>query len=383
MTSIKETIRRYFENRMPLPPGTYHYQAPLSDPNNYRLHLRLEQDGSGILIVNASTVLHLNQTAAEFAFYLVQNLPEEQAVQNVARRYRVSKDQARHDYHSFFERIDTLIKTPDLDPVTYLNFERTRPFSEQISAPYRLDCALTYRLVTEVPGIAPVERVERELNTEEWKTVLDKAWAAGIPHVVFTGGEPTLRGDLLELIAHTEQLGMVAGLLTDGLRLIDSGYLQELLLTGLDHITLVLQPELEQPWIVLERVLAEDIHTVVHLTITSHNRTQMPALLKRLAEKGVQKISLSASPDLEDDLEQARELEANLALELVWNLPVPYSQINPLNLETENQEVREGAGKAWLYVEPDGDVLPSQGMQPVLGNILNEPWDDIWQKAQA
>jgi MoaA/NifB/PqqE/SkfB family radical SAM enzyme len=83
-----------------------------------------------------------------------------------------------------------------------------------------LDCALTYRLREEVPtGIAPVERVERELETEEWKTVLDKAWAAGIPHIVFTGGEPTLREDLLELIEYAEGHGQVTGLMTDGLRL--------------------------------------------------------------------------------------------------------------------------------------------------------------------
>ena len=37
----------------------------------YRLHLRIEPDGSGLLIVNASTVVHLNHTAAEYAYHLV------------------------------------------------------------------------------------------------------------------------------------------------------------------------------------------------------------------------------------------------------------------------------------------------------------------------
>jgi MoaA/NifB/PqqE/SkfB family radical SAM enzyme len=35
-----------------------------------------------------------------------------------------------------------------------------------------------------------------ELNTSDWKHVLDKLWDSGIPQVVFTGGEPTLRDDL-------------------------------------------------------------------------------------------------------------------------------------------------------------------------------------------
>ena len=39
-----------------------------------------------------------------------------------------------------------------------------------------------------------------ELSTEEWKTVLQKLRAANIPQVTFTGGEPTMRDDLVELV---------------------------------------------------------------------------------------------------------------------------------------------------------------------------------------
>ncbi len=44
---------------------------------------------------------------------------------------------------------------------------------------------------------------------------------SGIPHVVFTGGEPTLRDDLPELIAHAERNGQITGLNTNGRRLAD------------------------------------------------------------------------------------------------------------------------------------------------------------------
>ena len=42
-----------------------------------------------------------------------------------------------------------------------------------------------------------------------------------------------------------------------------------------------------------------------------------------------------------------------------------------------------GAGKAWLYVEPDGDVLPGQGINRPLGNLLEEDWDAIWSRAHS
>ena len=382
MTSIRENIRRLFEPARPLPPGTYHYQAPLEDPRDYRLHLRIEPNGNGLLIVNASTVLHLNQTATEYAYYLVQNLPEEQVVKTITFRYRIGKDQARQDYRTFIEQIDTLINTPDLDPVTYLGFDRTEPFPADITAPYRLDCALTYHLREEAfSGAAPQERVERELNTAEWKAILDKTWEAGIPHIVFTGGEPTLREDLFDLIEYAEAHGQVTGLMTDGIRLAEAAYLQSLLRTGLDHLTIILQPQLKEEWQALEMVLEADIFVAIHLTITPQNSSEIHSLLKRLAEMGVKAVSLSASsPALSQILEAAREYEASLNLELIWNLPVPYSVLNPVSLETEGQEQIEGAGRAWMYVEPDGDMLPGQGIQRKLGNLLRDPWEVIWNQ---
>lgn len=380
MSSLRETIRSLFTPVRPLPPGSYHYQAPPADERSYRLLLRLEADGQGILIVNASTILHLNPTAAEYAFYLVQNLPEDQVAKNMAARYRVPQEKALQDYRDFKDRIDTLISTPDLDPVTFLDFERQEPFSGEISAPYRLDCALTYRLPEgAAPAAAPTDRVTRELTTDEWKTVLDKAWNAGIPHVIFTGGEPTLREDLADLIVHAEKNNQVTGLMTDGLRLAGPEYLDSLLQSGLDHLTLILRPEIETSWTALQQMLAADLFVAVHLTLNEHNQEQLASLLERLAGMGVHAVSLSASSlSLADQLDDLRGQAASLNLDLVWNLPVPYSALNPVALETDGMEEPEGAGKAWLYVEPDGDVLPAQGIQRRMGNLLTDPWEQIW-----
>jgi hypothetical protein len=381
MSDIIQSIRNLFKPAKLIAPGIYNFQAPPDDPRNYRLHLRIEMDGSGVLIVNAATVLHLNHTAAEYAYYLIQNLSPDQVVKEIAGRYHVESAEARKDYQDFTARIMTLINTPDLDPVTFLDFDRREPFSGAISAPYRLDCALTYRLPGAAQeGAAPVERVTKELSTQEWNTILDKAYQAGIPHVVFTGGEPTLRDDLPALIQHAENLGMVSGLLSDGLRLADGDYLNQLLQTGLDHLMMALLPDEVQAWQALDNALAADLFVAVHLTLSQDNQAKIPDLLQRLAQKGVHAISLTASdPALQDGLHKNRERVADLGMELVWNLPVPYSRYNPVTLETQEDDGAEGAGKAWLYVEPDGDVLPGQGINEVLGNFLNEPWEKIWK----
>ena len=352
--------------------------------------MRLEADGNGILIVNAATVLHLNQTAAEFAYHLVNETVEEAIVRQVAARYQISKDQVVADFADFKDRIFTLVNLPDLDPVTFLDFERDTPYSGKISAPYRLDCALTYTLPEGAnPDAAPTKRVDRELSTAEWKTILDKAWEAGVPHIVFTGGEPTLRDDLAELIAHAEALGQVTGLLSDGEKLADAEYLNTLLQTGLDHLMIVFHPEDELAWKALEAVLPEDLFTTVHLTVTPENADCILELIDKLDDFGVTSLSLSDSgPNLDEIMEAARDHAADLDIPLEWDLPVPYSARNPVTLELEEAEetenvdvIVEGAGRAWLYIEPDGDVLREQGRATVLGNAVSDDWGGIWEKA--
>lgn len=381
MSNLLESIHRLFIPVTPLSPGIYHYQAPPDAPLPYRLHLRLEADGSGLLIVNASTILHLNQTASEFAYHLVRQTPEDQLVREITGRYRVSRQHAREDYQLLRDRILTLINTPDLDPETYLEFERSTPHTQKISAPYRLDCALTYRLSgTTDDSLAPIKRVDRELTTEEWFGIFDKAWGFGIPHIILTGGEPTLRDDLPDLIAHTESNGQVVGLLSDGLKLVDADYLQTLLQTGLDHLMLSLRPDDEMSWKALENVLAADLFVAVHHTLTLQNVITTSHTLERLLKLGVKAISLSASdPALHNSLTQFRNQAASLGLSLVWDLPVPYSAFNPVALETQVDNPPSGAGHAWLYIEPDGDVLPAQGNNQILGNILRDPWETLWR----
>jgi hypothetical protein len=364
----------------PLPAETHTYQSGPDEPA-YRLHLRLLKDGSGILIVNAATVLHLNPSAAEFAYHMMKGTSPEDTSREVAKRYRISQAEALKDYTDFNDRVQTLIHTPDLDPTTFLDFERIAPHSHDLTAPLRLDCALTYRLPAGADAsLAPAKRVDRELTTAEWNSIMEKAWTAGVPHITFTGGEPTLREDLPDLIAHAEKIGQVTGLLSDGLKLSDKTYLHTLLQTGLDHLLFILDPQNKDSWKALETIMPEDLYTTVHLTVTPGNVLQAGEILEKLAKLNVRSLSLGASePSLHGVLHSLHNKAASLNLTLRWDLPVPYSAENPVAHETIEDEVPSGAGKVWLYVEPDGDVLPAQGeADKVLGNLLKDPWEKIY-----
>jgi hypothetical protein len=370
---------RLFSKVEPLPVGTHHLQGTQNE-RPYRIHLRLQKDGSGILILNASTVLQLNPTAAEYAFHFIKGTEPAEAAKLISARYRVKKDEALADFNDFVDRVQTLISTPDLDPVSFLDFELVQPHSADLTAPLRLDCALTYRLPAKTEAeYAPVKRVDRELTLDEWKSILDKAWTAGIPHVTFTGGEATLRDDLPGLIAHAEANGQVCGLLTDGLKLADKKYFETLLQTGLDHILFMLQPDNPASWAALEVMMPQDIFITTHLTLNKDNIQKAEETLERLARLEARSLSLTlADESLRETYDALRDKAAELGLTLKFDLPVPYSVYNPVALETQEDEVPQGAGKAWLYVEPDGDVLPAQGMaDKVLGNLLKDEWKEI------
>lgn len=384
MVSLLSRLLPPYETPEPLKPGMYSWMAPDDAPIPYRLHLRVESDGTSVLIVNAATVLHLNATATIHALQIMKGASEDAAAQTVAKRYRVSKRRALQDQRKLREQILTLATIPDVDPVVFLGIDRAEPYATP-SAPYRLDLGLTYRCDAD-GTLDPLarRRVDRELTTDEWKQILTSAWEAGIPHVTFTGGEPTLRKDLRELIVHAEEAGQVTGLLTDGRRLSDDTYLDTLSQAGLDHILIAIIEGDQTSIQGLRNALASDIFTAVHLTLKPENVEEVETKLDELKELGVPAISLSASEPTEvmaKVLSEARDYAAILGLDLVWDLPAPYSTTNPIALEVDVPPV--GAGRAWLYVEPDGDVLPAQGVDQLLGNFIRDPWSEIWSAARS
>ncbi len=104
-------------------------------------------------------------------------------------------------------------------------------------------------------------------------------------------------------------------------------------------------------------------------------------MLRELKRLGVPAVSLTVSNPSDagrELLAAARQATADLGLDLIWDLPAPYSARHPIQLELD--QPAEGGGRAWLYVEPDGDVLPTQGVDRLLGNVLRDSWTDIWAR---
>ena len=285
----------------PLEKGIHLQRSPVGSEERFRLHLRVEENGEGILVINASKVLHVNQTATEYIRLLMEGKDADAVVNEVRQRYRVSEKQACEDYERLRYTVDILTKRDDICPVSYLDVERIEPFETPVSAPYRMDLAITYRCNNNC-GHCYVARSRDmdELDTAQWEVIIDKLWDAGIPHVCFTGGEATLRHDLAKLIEHAQDVGIVTGLLTNGRKLSDKPYLQELVDAGLDHVQITIESHDEgihnkmvgaKAWREtvqgIENALDSDVYTITNTTLTSMNVSGVEQIVQFLADLGV------------------------------------------------------------------------------------------------
>ena len=113
----------------------------------------------------------------------------------------------------------------------------------RIQPPLALLAELTHRCPLQCPYCAnplALERAAGELDTATWLRVLDEAAALGVLQVHFSGGEPTARKDLLELVRRAAERGLYSNLITSGVTL-HAGSIAALAAAGLDHVQLSFQ----------------------------------------------------------------------------------------------------------------------------------------------
>jgi len=119
----------------------------------------------------------------------------------------------------------------------------TSPKGANIEPPLALLAELTHRCPLRCPYCSnPLElsRASAELDTGTWRRVFGEAAALGVLQVHFSGGEPLVRRDLVELVGHATEAGLYVNLITSGIRL-DADRLTRLVEAGLEHVQLSLQ----------------------------------------------------------------------------------------------------------------------------------------------
>ncbi len=246
----------------------------------------------------------------------------------------------------------------------------------------------------------------RELTTAEWKDVLARLRAANIPQVTFTGGEPTLRGDLVELVDAAQWF--VTRLNTNG-RLLTPQLCRALAEASLDsvqvtlyaadaeaHNALVGAPGFDETVQGIRNAVDAGLIVSVNTPLCSLNR-DYAATLRFAAALGVRYATCSglipsggaegaesratrlSAEELTEILQSAVAAAHELSMELDFTSPgwLPEQTLRALGLHLIPSC---GACLSNMAVAPDGTVIPCQSWLggTALGNILTDDWPAIW-----
>lgn len=377
------------------------------------LQLRIEPSGQGIMVINGNNVLHMNHTASAFAYFFMQGLPEAEVVKKIRRIYRVNAKDAQTDYEKLVYTVSTLAQTQKIDPVSFLEISKDEPFSHQYSAPLRMDMALTFRCQNDcVHCYAGGPHETPELSTAQWKKVIDKLSDIGVFILTFTGGEPTLREDLPELLLYSQNKGIVTGLISNGRKLKDEDYVKLLEKSGLDFAQITLESHKPQvhdkitgakgSWketvTGIENASKSKIYVSTNTTLNKQNAADFLTTIDFIKSLEVNAFGCNSliysgkapgaseefalsTDDLKKLLPQIRDKAHLLQLKFLWYTPTQYCNFDPVQLGLGIKSCTAAIVNA--CVGPNGDVYPCQSYFESLGNILTEPWEKIWNNPLA
>jgi radical SAM additional 4Fe4S-binding domain len=327
--------------------------------------------------------------------------------------YHVKADTAKTDYEKLVYAISTLAHTEKIDPVSFLGIEKIEPFSYQYSAPLRMDLALTFRCQNDcVHCYAGGPHETPELTTAEWKCVIDKLSEIGVFTLTFTGGEPTLREDLPELLLYAQSKGMVTGLISNGRRLKDKAYVDALEKSSLDFVQITLESHKpavhdkmtnekgswKETIAGIRNAVQSKIYVSTNTTLSQHNAADFLTTIDYIKGLGVDAFGCNsliysgkapnaseefALPieDLKTLLPKIRDKAHMIGLKFLWYTPTQYCQFDPIQLGLGVKTCTAALINA--CVGPNGDVYPCQSYFESLGNILTEPWEKIWHHPMA
>ena len=251
---------------------------------------------------------------------------------------------------------------------------------------------------------------EEELSTEEWKAIIDKCRAARIPQITFTGGEPTMREDIFELISYARWF--ISRLNTNGIKLTEE-YCKKLHEAELDSVQITFyssDPEAHNKLVGadqyqntvngIDNALKEGLSVSINTPLCTVNRDYIKTL-EFLHEKGVIYVTCSGmimTGNAVTDASESVQLNGE-ELEEILRKAVAYCNENGMEIAFTSpgwirQEVFEelnipspscGACLSNMAITPAGNVVPCQSWlsDEPLGNMLRDDWETIWDSIRC
>ncbi len=331
----------------------------------------------------------------------------------------VPKAEIKHDLEDMTDIMFHIARGGKTD--AYIERMSVRAYSEEMTAPHRMD--LMVSAMTDSEGCwqcnqkcvfcyaagQPLSKMS-ELTAEQWKKVLDKLKKSGVPMVTFTGGEPTLRADLPEMVDYARWF--VTRLNTNGAALTPE-LCEKLRDASLDSVQITLYSHDEKIHNELtgsehfcdtvrgiKNAVACGLDVSVNTPLCRLNSDYVNTL-EFINSLGVRYVTVSGlictgtaeinheKYDLDEDglfesVKAAKAFCDERGMEIDFTSP---GLIAKEKLESLGMNVPScGAALSNMAIAPDGAVIPCQSWLKsgsALGNILTDDFKSIWQNKKC
>ena len=255
-------------------------------------------------------------------------------------------------------------------------------------------------------------KAEEELSTAEAKTLLEQIARAGFKIMIFSGGEPLMRPDIVELVAYAASLGLRPVFGTNG-TLITLEMAQKLKAAGAMGMGISLDSmdrekhnkfrKFPGAWEGavqgMRNCRAAGLPFQIHTTVMEWNNHELEDLTDFAVAEGavahhfiflvptgraktIEAESLRAEA-YEDTLTRIMKKQQEVEIELKPTCAPQFLRIAAqMGLKTR---FRRGclAGTAYCIISPRGKVQPCAYLNMELGDVRQTPFDEIWKNSEV
>lgn len=255
-------------------------------------------------------------------------------------------------------------------------------------------------------------KAEEELSTSEAKTMLEQIARAGFKIMIFSGGEPLLRPDILELVAYATKLGLRPVFGTNG-TLITLDMAHKLKAAGAMGMGISLDSmdakkhngfrKFPNAWEGavqgMKNCREAGLPFQIHTTVMDWNSHELEAMTDFAVELGAVAhhffflVPTGRAKTIEAESLRAEQYEAVLTrimkkqqevdIELKPTCAPQFMRIAAqMGVKTR---FRRGclAGTAYCIISPRGKVQPCAYLNMELGDVRETPFDEIWKNSEV
>jgi len=241
--------------------------------------------------------------------------------------------------------------------------------------------------------------------------VIDEADELGVLQTHFSGGEPTLRQDLPELIRHAAKIGQYTNLITAGV-LLDRTKLETLADAGLDHLQLSIQDSQngnanriggyknghEKKMAIADLVTEIGLPLTINAVVHRQNLDHLDEIIDLAVEKKAKRLEVAhvqyygwalmnraALMPTREQADRAIDIVDAAKERLKGILVIDY--VVPDYYARYPKACMGGWGKQNLNITPSGKVLPCHAAETIetlsFDNVRDKSLSEIWHEGDA